>query len=439
MSCKQCERAAEDGEELCIWHSLREGKEFERLEIRDEMFKDAHLARATFRNVSFNSCVFVDCDLSEAEFINSKILNCEFREGRRSLDLSQAKFLEETLIEDSTFVEADLSKSILDKSRVVDCTIRKSDWSQAVISRSEWENCSIDGGEFSGSEIQDTRIHNSQFRDVDMSKLSLQDCVIESSSFLGETDLSHCEFTNTIVASTDFPECDLSRALLREIDSINCDFSHADISSADLSGTNLENCKFVGSVLFGTNLQDALLYNAVFQYSSLKGASLDEVVKEERTAETDSSYDSRREGFERAQAIYRELKDYFHREGHYDRASHYRYREKVCNRKKRRWWEIRKHVSLAMDMFYGYGEKPFRLLIWWAVIIFGCAVGFSILGLHSPPDLWAAIQHSFGVFFGFQVLGAQESVPIVVIGMAESAIGKVMVVLLAAVVARTVN
>ena len=98
-----------------------------------------------------------------------------------------------------------------------------------------------------------------------------------------------------------------------------------------------------------------------------------------------------------------------------------------------------KHVSLVMDMFYGYGEKPFKLLIWWAVIVFGCAVGFSMLGLHTPPDLWAAIQHSFGASFGLPVLGAQESVPIVVLEMAESAIGKVMVILFASVVSRKVD
>jgi hypothetical protein len=307
-----------------------------------------------------------------------------------------------------------------------------------VISQGQLENCSVDGGELSGSKMKNTRVHDSHFRDVDISKLSHQGGMIESSDF-GESDLSHSEFTDITIASTDFLECDLSRALLRNIDAIDCDFSHADISSADLSGSNLENSKFVGSDLFGANLQDALLFNAVFQYSSLKGASLDEVVREERTAEKDSNYDSRREGFERAQAIYRELKDYFHREGYYDRASHYRYREKVCDRKKKRWWEVSRHISLAMDMFYGYGEKPFRLLIWWAVIVISCAAGFFTLGLHTPPDLWAALQHSFGAFFALPVLGAQESLPIVILEMTESAIGKVMVVLFAAVVSRTVD
>ncbi|MBD3176116.1 MAG: hypothetical protein GF320_13130, partial [Armatimonadia bacterium] len=87
-------------------------------------------------------------------------------------------------------------------------------------------------------------------------------------------------------------------------------------------------------------------------------------------------------------AVYRQLKLAFQDSGDYMRAGDFflremqhRRREQIARRSWRRW-SLPYLISLSFDILSGYGERPSRVLLWGAVLV------FIFMGIHSSLGIW---------------------------------------------------
>lgn len=238
---------------------------------------------------------------------------------------------------------------------------------------------------------------------------------------------------------TDFCDADITHAIWKGIKILNCDFEGAYLTWSDLSYSNIEIVNFSNTDLTGTVFAETSMYNVTFDNSTLNNARIDEIIKEEKLADETKDNEKKRELYERAESTYREFKNYFHREGVYDRSSWYHYREKLMNRKKRTFRDPMKYISFTVDKLYGYGEKPFYLIGWWILLIIAFATLYAWNG-QSFGQFFEMLHYSYQTFFGLPVLESQSittnTATLTILAIAESIMGKIFITLFITIISR---
>jgi uncharacterized protein YjbI with pentapeptide repeats len=210
------------------------------------------------------------------------------------------------------------------------------------------------------------------------------------------------------------------RTHLRDARLQGADLAEAQLQGAILRGAQLQGATLMGAQLQGATLRGAQLQNAVLFEAQLKGAYLAEAKLQgaflygaefkEASLEDVAWYGDHRLGeetqvghFKMAEAVYRQLKQYYNGTGQYDHAGEFHLREMVMRRK--RLWEdgglrkmkksskesadsqgLLKRVkpkaivgSLSLLLFQlssGYGERPSWVLGWSLLAWIGFALGY---------------------------------------------------------------
>lgn len=404
VKCAMCNESAVIGSKLCIYHIRRRGKKFNELKIKGKTFENVYLVESIFENVVLEDCDFVNSKLTNIKFLNSVIINCKFE----NVDMVLSQVVN-SKIENSKFRETDFSRARIISSDIINCDFRED----------------ID---FSESHLKKTNIKNSNMFSVDFSfsilnKVEFDGCDLTGSSF------GTCNLSDTSFIETTLDDVDMCRSVCQNFRMINCDMRYSDLSDANLSSSTIENVDLSHSQLTNTDLRDASLFQTVFEFSTLKNAKIDEIVLEERLANKTENKEEKRLFYEKAEKIYREFKTYFSKEGIYDRASHYYYREKLMSRKKRPLIDPLKYMSLAVDVLCGYGEKPFRLIAWWIFVIFGFAVTFFFID-KNLDSFSSSLYLSYLLFFGLpRELFAydQYNILMTLLFIFESTLGKIFI------------
>jgi hypothetical protein len=239
-------------------------------------------------------------------------------------------------------------------------------------------------------------------------KADLQNRV--SSMLRAKTPLRGIVLTGANFAGFDFSGADLQEAFLDKCNLIRCDFTEANLRRAYLGWSILENA----------NLTRAELDAAVFSLARLPGSKL--LAYSISFGRTPINLAARsfapRKGFGRAKidesnpalsgATYQALKRYFVSEGDYESASWASYCESVM-RRRRLWTEKRRIRSFFNGVFgfiCGYGEKPVRVLLCDAAIIFCYAAAYRTLNIIPNFAAGGATSWLRGIYFSAATFSA---------------------------------
>lgn len=221
----------------------------------------------------------------------------------------------------------------------------------------------------------------------------------------------------------------LEKAILENahLEKANLEIAH--LEEAYLGGAHLE-----GANLDGAHLEGAYLVDAHLQGAYLWGAKFSPETRLEQADWENYILGEEKDGvFVTASEAYRRLKIWYTEHGMYDITGKFFYREMEVRRKAQSWKE-EPHLKLwywVMRMLCGYGEKPERVAISAAAIIFGLAVAYFLWGTFNSSSFWDTLYYSVASFtaLGYGQWAPQPSGWAKGMGAGEAVIGVSMMAL----------
>ena len=284
------------------------------------------------------------------------------------------------------------------------------------MNKCEYKNCketALSLSEFCWRHIDDKDAYRKKLTDY-----------IETSNSINGFYLRRLEFPGAQWQSIDAEEVDLAGADLSDADLTAANFKKANLTGADLSRANMASIDLEEAHLLRSDLSGARLWHAVIKNSNLAEANLQEVdflkatlseVKfwhvKLRNAKflTRYSFIGRspidEKGPLSASEAYRSLKQHFIANGRYDDSSWASFKERQLERKYLlRTKSISYIPSLLMAVLCGYGEKPYRVILSSATIVFIYSFLYAALKvLNTPIDalnlkMWDYIYFSIVTF-----------------------------------------
>ena len=183
----------------------------------------------------------------------------------------------------------------------------------------------------------------------------------------------------------DMRDCDLYRA----------DMSHAHLFGLQLQGSSLMKANLSGSNLHKANITDCNLLGIKIHDTKLEYLQWGDQLIQERQAkdhENRGNHEQRLDLYQQSEEIYRKLRLETERQGLPEMAGLFFQREMTVRRHQYPLWSIQRMVSLAVDLFCGYGEKPLRVI----------GFSMSMICLSALAYFFAGITHSDGVI-GFSL------------------------------------
>ena len=209
----------------------------------------------------------------------------------------------------------------------------------------------------------------------------------------------------------------LARASMRDIDFMNhggregyhlndCDFYRADLEHAhcfmlDLSGSSLMKANLRHANLHRANLEGCNLLGTIFENARIEKVNWGDKVRQEiqgEQAEKDGDHEEALNYYQQAEEVYRNLRKTAEVQGLFETAGRFFKKEMLMRRKQMPKRSFTRFVSLAVDMFCGYGEDPLRVVIFSCLVIVAFALIYSLTGLsfsgeslalNSEMSLWA--------------------------------------------------
>lgn len=172
---------------------------------------------------------------------------------------------------------------------------------------------------------------------------------------------------------------DLSNADLYHADLRGAHLFQADLTNASLMKAHLEDANLNHSILCGANLLGVVFGNAktenadwgakIRQHEAVDAARArrDHQAELSATAETEE--------------IYRNLRKQAENTGHFETAGLFFVSEMTMRRYQMQRWSLARLFSKAVDFFCGYGERPFRVVLFSLALIIGCALLYFITGI----------------------------------------------------------
>jgi len=208
-------------------------------------------------------------------------------------------------------------------------------------------------------------------------------------------DLSKQNLQHVIFSGASFP--------YREGETkVGANFTGADLKDADLQNAHIEYADFTGADLVRTKLEGAYIEAANFPKGNVRLGDADwgnYKIGEEVEAEKKKG-EEQQKLLRIAEHRYRHLKQWYTDAGYYDTAGEFFYREMEAKRKRlgwlhpkaKRWlgwWPLRgEKVRLNIYRWlYGYGERPWRVVAWGMLVLFGLALLYFFLRGVAPYDL----------------------------------------------------
>ncbi len=260
---------------------------------------------------------------------------------------------------------------------------------------------------------------------------------LSGKEFKKGTDLRNMNLSGIVLKSASLEEVHFEEDILA-----SAHLEDAWLAEAHLEGTDLEEAHCEGAWLMDAHLEGAYLGGAHLEGANLQSAHLQETYFES----AEISYDTKLEYVnwgnyileeERigylAQETYQRLKMWYTQHGIYDVAGKFFYREMEARRKAQSW-KKEPHLKLwswILRLLCGYGEKPERVAISAAVVVFGLAAAYCLWGSFSSSSPWDTLYYSVASFtaLGYGQWAPQPTGWAKGVGVAEAVIGVSMIAL----------
>ncbi len=191
--------------EQCNFHycNLEQANLHKAIAVRCD-FSHANLTQANLKQSNIGGCNFQHANLDSA---NSS--ECEFAKS----DFTNARFLEETLVNESKFnrcilADATARKVELIHCALVDCTLNRADFSESNLSYISFNGSTIKDALFINSNLQYAKMNNANYMYSNFMQADLSKADVSKSNLYG------CEFLGTIVNKTDLSRSNLDGSKL---------------------------------------------------------------------------------------------------------------------------------------------------------------------------------------------------------------------------------
>ncbi len=214
------------------------------------------------------------------------------------------------------------------------------------------------------------------------------------------------------------------------------------LKNANLAGANLQGVDLSFAHLEGADLSFAHLEGADLSFAHLEGADLFSAELSPDTKLADVKWENyvldetKKWRLGPIENPYRRLKIWYTNAGMYDIAAEFYYREMEARRKSLKWRSqstFRHRLALEMSrLFFGYGERWNRILIWMAAVLFGLAGAYHLWGSFSSSSFLDTLYYSAVSFtaLGYGQWAPQPTGWAKALGAAEAFIGVSMMALL---------
>lgn len=242
--------------------------------------------------------------------------------------------------------------------------MKKANFQKAALSEANLRGAVLTGANFQGSRLMEAKLQKAILVKVNFRKANMDYAQMQ------EANLMEADLERTILIKASLQRAELMEANLKEAILIGTNFRFAsligcDLTGASLVGANLREADFDEKV----NLRNVNLYQTKLDGSTLKNSQnkLDRIIIQEKNKKHAIARD-----------VYMNLKNYFNKEGMYEVAGEYYYREKlmetncICSRKNFSKWLFNHLLNITA----GFGERPSRVLGWWFIVIVGFAFMF---------------------------------------------------------------
>ncbi len=272
----------------------------------------------------------------------------------------------------------------------------------------------------------------------DYSNLNLQGIILTNTK-LAECNLRGVDLSEAILDNANLERIHLEGALLFNARMKGTDLVNARLEGANLSFANLDESYLIGAHLEGADLSATTLYGANLNSTCLQGSNFNI----EFTPDIDMGnanwgnfklYNENDNNFRWAVDDYRKLKTWYSREGYYNVAGKFFYREMETKRKAQSWRK-EPHLKIwnwTMRMLSGYGEKPERVVISAALVILMTTIIYFLIGsTWQWSAFWSSLYFSAVSFtalgYGSWVITTSDWMR--GLGAAESFVGVFMMAL----------
>jgi len=294
-----------------------------------------------------------------------------------------------------------------------------------------------------GADLRDAHLERADLRNARSQEVRLRRAQLQ------EADLTRAHFGGAILRWAHLDAAHLRYIYLEGADLRDAHLERSDLRNAHLQEARLQHAQLEEADLTRANLEGANLHETEFSYNTkfVRVYWGDYIIGEER-----------KQQFLRATDIYRRLKMWYTNVGIYDIAGEFFFREMTAKRKnfwrqgsqKKPFRELfhpfkPKELSRAifprkpfhwawsklLSVLCGYGERPLRVVVLTAAIIFGLAAAYYFWGSFTSSSFWDTLYYSAASFtaLGYGNWASQPTGWAKGRGAAEAIIGVFMIAL----------
>jgi uncharacterized protein YjbI with pentapeptide repeats len=282
------------------------------------------------------------------------------------------------------------------------------------------------GALLSYAHLESANLSSAHLEKAILTRANLEGANLAFANLEGGT-LNYANFKNASLPCTMLYEAELSGSKLEGTDLAVANLERADLSGAHIERADLSDACLEGTILRGIEFpHDAKMEDVYWGNYILEEERWgEEERKEHKNIITGS--------FRDASATYRRLKIWYTEHGLYDIAGKFFYREMEAKRKDQIWKKqpLQKLGSWFLRILCGYGEKPLRVAISAAVVIFGLAIAYFLWGSFSSSSFADTLYYSVASFtaLGYGQWAPQPTGWAKGVGAAEAVLGVSMLAL----------
>ncbi len=184
----------------------------------------------------------------------------------------------------------------------------------------------------------------------------------------------------------DLTGADFYRANLRDGHFFNANFAEGSLMKANLCGANLhcakvQDCNLLGIKLKGAQIDNIQIGNSLVQEKQAH--------RYQHEGERQKALDH----YEQAEEVYRALRQAADRNGLFSMSGLFLRKELVMRRHQHRVFSLYRVGSKLVDMLCGYGEAPWRVILFSILLVFLSAILYAWFGIDYDDRLVAVQSH----------------------------------------------
>lgn len=164
-------------------------------------------------------------------------------------------------------------------------------------------------------------------------------------------------------------------------DLYRCDLRDAHLFHIDMNGTSLMKAKLSHANLNCADLTDVNLLGVQIEHVKIDHTRWDDQIIQEKRAYAAKSKEEKLDFLEQAEEIYRNLRKTTEAQGLFEHAGRFFQREMIMRRHQLPRYSSRRLLSKLVDLFCGYGEEPYRVVLFSLFSIFTFAIIFFLIGI----------------------------------------------------------